>query len=83
MSKLATLYDHNTLKTIYKNSKSNIDKQRTPLITGFFIWCQRAELNCRHYDFQSYALPTELLWRDSSRTIGTVRLGLSGGSDGT
>ena len=25
-----------------------------------FYWWPGAELNCRHYDFQSYALPTEL-----------------------
>ena len=25
--------------------------------------CQEAELNCRHEDFQSSALPTELSWR--------------------
>ena len=26
----------------------------------FLRWCLRAESNCRHKDFQSFALPTEL-----------------------
>jgi hypothetical protein len=79
MSKLAT-YD--AITPIPKPIAKSRESKRTRYSRVLF-WCQRAELNCRHYDFQSYALPTELLWRDSSRTIGTVRLGRSGGSDGT
>jgi hypothetical protein len=33
-----------------------------------FEWWPGTELNCRHYDFQSYALPTELPGRRSRET---------------
>lgn len=40
-----------------------VNKQKKPMITvGFFeYWWPRAESNHRHKDFQSSALPTELL----------------------
>ena len=31
-----------------------------PLGPGLWMWCRGAELNRRHTDFQSVALPTEL-----------------------
>ena len=45
-----------------KNAK--LEECKKPVLNGLLSWCQRTELNCRHYDFQSYALPTELLWRE-------------------
>ena len=35
-------------------------RQEIPVFTGEREWCRGAELNCRHHDFQSCALPTEL-----------------------
>jgi hypothetical protein len=32
-------------------------------------WWPRTESNCRHYDFQSYALPTELLGRPAAEIV--------------
>ena len=37
-------------------------KKRPKLRFGSFLWCW-TELNCRHTDFQSVALPTELQHR--------------------
>ena len=41
-------------------------------------WCQGAESNCRHHDFQSCALPTELPWHgwDSIQRDGGLGSGL-------
>ncbi len=39
-----------------------IEKKRPKLRFGSFLWCW-TELNCRHTDFQSVALPTELQHR--------------------
>src|SRR5262249_21166169 len=39
-------------------------------------WWRAAESNCRHYDFQSYALPTELPRRpDRTTIIASTRIG--------
>ncbi len=40
----------------YKKEKSPVNA----LFTGLKRWCRETELNCRHADFQSAALPTEL-----------------------
>ena len=37
-------------------------------------WCRGAELNCRHYDFQSYALPTELPRHTGGTDVRTVNI---------
>jgi hypothetical protein len=41
----------------------SLKKMKKPCLskqTGLLAWCRRAESNCRHKDFQSFALPTEL-----------------------
>ncbi len=42
----------------------NTNLKKPPFCTEVSCWCQGAELNRRHCDFQSHALPTELPWRD-------------------
>ena len=46
-----------------KKYKPKSIKRKSPvntLFTGLKKWCRETELNCRHADFQSAALPTEL-----------------------
>jgi hypothetical protein len=57
-------YDINLLSTVTAKlllCKTNVDKLKKGFLSeALFIWWVRAELNCRHSDFQSDALPTEL-----------------------
>src|SRR5262249_18452389 len=45
-------------------------------------WWRGTESNCRHYDFQSYALPTELPRRAGIHTIRSMPELLSGRASG-
>lgn len=42
---------------------SSSSKLKRDMLPPYIVWCRRAESNCPHVDFQSTALPTELLRR--------------------
>ena len=46
-----------------------LDGGKRPVFIKESEWCRGAESNCRHHDFQSCALPTELprhVWKDGA-----------------
>src|SRR5204862_896689 len=45
---------------VFKALKSAFVLQESADLIGLKWWCPGTELNCRHADFQSAALPTEL-----------------------
>ena len=46
------------------------------------LWCSETESNCRHGDFQSPALPTELSEQELGRTPLDVRPNVNGDAEG-
>jgi hypothetical protein len=55
----------NTDKAAWKQEEEPADcsikkRQHENFVLPIFLWCRGTELNCRHGDFQSPALPTEL-----------------------
>ena len=58
------------LVCVLETRKKDLDCSKS-----FFVWWPGAESNCRHADFQSAALPTELPGRE--KDCSTVREALS------
>jgi hypothetical protein len=48
------------LAKLWQKAKKKGYNPAARLVTPWISWWARAELNCRHSDFQSDALPTEL-----------------------